>query len=135
MTQQKYKWNDTPFKGPMARARGLGSAHDGLHHWKAQKLTAVANIPLVLWGVWSAMTLAATGASIETVYGFFHQPVNAILMILFIVSVFYHMALGLQVVIEDYVHSCKKPMLLMLVKLGTTALALASIFSVLKIAL
>ena len=133
MTQQ-HKWNDTPFKNPLARAKGLGSAHDGLHHWMGQKITALANIPLVIWGVWSAVSIAATGGSQPDVLGFFAQPFNAVMMILFVVSVFYHMALGLQVVIEDYVHSrCKTP-LLIVIKLGVFVLATVSIFSILKMA-
>ncbi len=130
------KWEASPFKNPLSRARGVGSAHSGVHHWIHQKVTALANIPLSLWAVWSAMTLAATGASYDVVRAFFAQPCNAILMILFLVSVFYHMALGLQVVIEDYVHCEKsKMMYLIALKLGVFALAVASIFSVLKLAL
>ncbi|HRK98147.1 MAG TPA: succinate dehydrogenase, hydrophobic membrane anchor protein [Alphaproteobacteria bacterium] len=130
------KWEDTAFKAPMARARGLGSVHSGLHHWMHQKITALANIPLVLWGVWSAMTLAATGADLYTIRGFFAQPVNAILMVLFLGSVFYHMALGLQVVIEDYVHCEKaKPLMLIGVKLLSLVLFVAAAFSVLKLSI
>ncbi|MDY0029384.1 MAG: succinate dehydrogenase, hydrophobic membrane anchor protein [Pseudobdellovibrionaceae bacterium] len=130
------KWEDTAFKGPMARAMGLGSAHTGLHHWMGQKMTALANIPLVLWVVWSFVSLAGTGAQIEIVQAFFAQPVNAIMMLLFLCSVFYHMALGLQVVIEDYVHcSFGKPFMLVMVKLFSAGLFVASAFSVLKLAL
>jgi len=130
------KWEDTAFKGPMARALGLGSAHAGLHHWMSQKITALANIPLVLWAVWSFVSLAGAGASLETVEGFFAQPLNAILMLMFLTSVFYHMALGLQVVIEDYVHcSFGKPFMLIMIKLISAALFIAAAFSVLKLAL
>lgn len=130
-----YKWEDTAFKGEMARAKGLGSSHSGLHHWMGQKMTAIANIPLALWAVWSFTSLAAAGASLQNVYGFFAQPVNAVLMVLFLASVFYHMALGLQVAIEDYSHSAAKPFLLMAVKLVPAALFVMAAFSVLKIAL
>lgn len=130
------KWDDTPFKNPMSRVRGLGSAHVGVHHWIHQKITALANIPLVLWAIWSAMTLAAAGASYDVVRGFFAQPVNGILMLLFLLSVFYHAALGLQVVIEDYIHCEKsKMMTLILMKLVVFVLAVASVFSVLKLSL
>ncbi len=130
------KWEATPFKNPLSRARGVGSAHSGTHHWIHQKVTALANIPLTLWAVWSAMTLAATGASYDVVRAFFAQPSNAILMLIFLLSVFYHAALGLQVVIEDYVHCEKSKMLYLIVmKLVVFALAVASVFSVLKLAI
>lgn len=131
-----HKWEASPFKSPMARARGLGSAHKGVHHWMAQRMTALVGIPLVLWAVWSALTLAAAGASYDVVLGFFAQPCNAILMLLFILSTFYHAALGLQVVIEDYVHcELSKMLILMGIKLGLFALGVAATFSVLKLAL
>lgn len=130
------KWEATPFKNPLSRARGVGPAHSGTHHWIHQKVTALANIPLTLWAVWSAMTLAATGASYDVVRAFFAQPSNAILMLIFLLSVFYHAALGLQVVIEDYVHCEKSKMLYLIVmKLVVFALAVASVFSVLKLAI
>jgi succinate dehydrogenase / fumarate reductase membrane anchor subunit len=130
------KWEDTAFKNPMSRVRGLGSAHSGVHHWIHQKVTALANIPLVLWAVWSAMTLAAAGSGYDVVRGFFAQPVNGILMLLFLLSVFYHAALGLQVVIEDYVH-CERTKMLSLIsmKMAVFVLTVASVFSVLKLSL
>ncbi len=130
------KWEATAFKSPMSRVGGLGSAHAGVHHWLHQKITALANIPLVLWAVWSVMTLAAAGASYDIVRGFFAQPVNGILMVLFLLSVFYHAALGIQVVIEDYIH-CEKTKMIssMIVKLVLFALCVASVFSALKLAL
>lgn len=131
-----HKWEDTPFKNPMARVEGLGSSHSGVHHWIHQKVTALANIPLVLWAIWSAMTLVASGAGYDVVRAFFAQPCNAILMLLFLISVFYHAALGLQVVIEDYMHcEASKRVALIAVKLGAFALTVASVFSVLKLAL
>lgn len=130
------KWEATPFKSPTARVNALGSAHSGVHHWMHQRITALAIIPLVLWGVWSAITIAAAGGNYDIVRGFFAQPINAICMVLLLIAAFYHAALGLQVVIEDYVHGEKTKMLtLILVKLGCFALATASIFSVLKLAL
>ncbi len=130
------KWEATAFKNPLSRARGLGSAHSGVHHWLHQKITALANIPLVLWAIWSVTTLAATGASREVVWAFFRDPVHAVLMVLFLISTIYHMALGLQVVIEDYMHCEKaKMMSLILMRLAVLGLAVTSIFSVLKMAL
>lgn len=130
------KWEATPFKSPAARVSGLGSSHSGVHHWMHQRMTAIANIPLSLWVVWSAITVAAAGGNYEIIRGFFAQPVNAIFMVLFLVSTFYHAALGLQIVIEDYVHCEKTKMVSMIaMKLIVLGLAIASIFSLLKLAL
>jgi succinate dehydrogenase / fumarate reductase membrane anchor subunit len=87
---------------PIARVRGLGAAREGVRHWKAQRLTAIANVILMLWFVFSAIALA--GADYEKTRAWLGSPVAATLMILLVVSVFYHARLGLQVVIEDYVH-------------------------------
>lgn len=138
MTAQhkSHKWSASAYNNPLARAKNMGSAHSGVHHWMMQKLTALANIPLTLWAVWSAMTLAAAGADYVTIRGFFAQPVNGILMTLFLLSVFYHAALGLQVAIEDYVHCEKTKMVSLLgLKLTLFALCVASVFSVLKLAM
>ncbi|MCC6598598.1 MAG: succinate dehydrogenase, hydrophobic membrane anchor protein [Alphaproteobacteria bacterium] len=121
-------------RSPLARARGLGAAGHGSGHWMAQRFTAIANIPLTLWLVYSIITLK--GASHEVFVAWLGQPVNAVLMILFLLSVFYHAALGLQVVIEDYVHcSCAKITALIGIKFALLALAMASILSILKVAL
>lgn len=130
----KLKWDDHGMKSPLARARGLGAAGEGPGHWMHQRITAIANIPLVLWFVYSVVDLA--GADYITFTGWLAQPVNAILMILLILSAFYHAALGVQVVIEDYVDGefCKM-MKLIALKLFFFVLGVASIFSILKVAL
>lgn len=117
---------------PLARARGLGSAHEGAHHWMAQRFTAVSNLFLMLWLVCSALYMP--GWSYPAFTGWLSAPVNAILMILAVISVFYHAALGLQVIVEDYVHNeaCKIAKLA-LIRLVLFAAAVACIFSVLKI--
>jgi succinate dehydrogenase / fumarate reductase membrane anchor subunit len=88
---------------PLARARGLGSAKNGTQHWWVQRLTAVALALLSPWFIWMAVTLA--GADVAVVRAALAQPVNAVLMLAFIVSLFWHARLGLQVVIEDYIHT------------------------------
>lgn len=120
-------------KSPLARARGLGSAKEGVGHWKVQRMTAIINVPLILWFVASVLSLS--GASYDEAAGWLASPVSATLMILLILSVFYHAALGLQVVIEDYVHG-KAAMVIALIgtKFVCLALAVACILSVLKIA-
>jgi succinate dehydrogenase / fumarate reductase membrane anchor subunit len=119
---------------PLARARGLGAAHGGVGHWKAQRLTAISNAVLVLWFVFSAVALA--GASYGEVRAWLASPLAATLMILLVVSVFYHAALGLQVVIEDYVHhSGLLVAALVLVRLVVAGLAVACIVAILMVAL
>jgi succinate dehydrogenase / fumarate reductase membrane anchor subunit len=131
MTQ---KWEASAFKNPIARARGLGTGHDALHHWTAQRITAIANIPLTLWAVWAVVS--NIGFTFAEINNWITQFPNAILMSLFIISSFYHAALGLQVVIEDYVHcQCAKISALLAVRLGLFALAATAIFSILKLAL
>ena len=119
---------------PIAKAKGLGSAHHGVHHWMMQRVTALANIPLVIWFVYSVMHLR--GATHEQFTSWMAEPVNAVLSILLIISVFYHAVLGAQVIVEDYI-SCKAFRMVKLIgqKLFFTALAVLCIFSVLTIAL
>ena len=87
---------------PLSRVRGLGSAHEGTGHFWKQRLTAVANVPLVLGLVWIVIcALGSTRAEFAASAG---NPFVAALLILFIVSGVVHMKLGMQVIIEDYVH-------------------------------
>lgn len=88
---------------PLNRARGLGSAKDGVHHWWAQRLTAVALIPLVVWFAISLVMLS--GADYAIVRAWIGSPIVMVLLILTIVIGLHHGQLGMQVVIEDYVHS------------------------------
>ncbi|HKW55467.1 MAG TPA: succinate dehydrogenase, hydrophobic membrane anchor protein [Stellaceae bacterium] len=120
-------------RSPLGRAIGLGSAKEGVDHWWAQRVSAVALIVLGLWFVASLAALA--GADRATVVAWLHGPLAAILTILTLAAVFYHSALGLQVVIEDYVHAegVKIPAIV-LVRLICLALAVAGIFAVLRIA-
>ena len=130
----KLKWDDKGIKTPLARARGLGSAKEGAEHWMAQRITAIANIPLVLWLVYSIISLI--GATHAEFTAWLSQPINAILMILFIISTFYHAKLGSQVVVEDYIHNEGfKFFKLIGQKLFFLGLGIACIFSILKIAL
>src|SRR5215471_5801056 len=88
---------------PLARARGLGSAKDGLHHWWAQRLTAIALIPLVVWFAISLVMMS--GADQGVVRAWIGSPVVMVLLVLTIVIGLHHGQLGMQVVIEDYVHA------------------------------
>ena len=88
---------------PLARVEGLGTARSGTGHFWRQRVSAVALIPLSIWFLYA--TLALVGADRSLVVAFLHQPVNAIAMALFVIATLHHSVLGLQVVVEDYVHS------------------------------
>ena len=119
---------------PVARARGLGSAKEGLHHWWVQRVSAVALIPLTIWFVASVVGLA--GADHAAVAAWIGNPVVAVLLVLLVSAALYHAQLGMQVVYEDYIHShWLKIAADVGTKLLSLVLAAATIFAVLKIAL
>lgn len=121
-------------RSPLGQARGLGSAKDGTHHFWVQRVSAVALIPLGLWFVFSLASLP--GASFEQVKWWVGYPAVAVTLVLFIAAALYHSMLGVQVVIEDYVGGeGMKITALLLSKFFHVAVATASIFAVLKIAL
>lgn len=122
------------YQSKLARARGLGSVGEGAHHWLNERISAVLLIPLVLWVVWSVVQLH--GAPYNVFTAWLEIPVNAFMLLTFIVICAYHAAAGLQVVIEDYV-ACHTSKLLMIigVKVGFTLLAAVSVFSILKVVL
>jgi succinate dehydrogenase / fumarate reductase membrane anchor subunit len=120
-------------RSALGRVRHLGSAKEGVQHWWAQRLTAVALVPLLLWFVASIAWLA--GADRAAFVGWVAQPLNAILMVVLLAAGFHHMQLGLQVVIEDYVHGeGAKLASIVFVKFAALLFALVGIFAVLKIA-
>ena len=121
-------------RSPLGRAIGLGSAKEGVEHWWRQRITAVALVPLALWFVVSVIRLA--GADYAAFKAWLGHPVPAILMVLLVIATFYHAALGLQVVIEDYIHARgAKFALLIAIWLGCLVLAVAGIIAVLKLTL
>ncbi|MFQ5959707.1 MAG: succinate dehydrogenase, hydrophobic membrane anchor protein [Alphaproteobacteria bacterium] len=119
---------------PLGLARGLGSAKEGTDHWWAQKVTSVALVPLTLWFV--ASLVALTGAGYDEVRAWLASPVAAVLTILFLATTFYHLKLGLQVVIEDYVPIAGQRIALLIgVSFVCILLGAFTIFAVLKISL
>lgn len=117
-------------RSPLGRVRGLGSAKSGTEHWWAQRLTALALIPLSLWFVASLAAMA--GADYATVRAWVDSPLVAALLILLICATFYHAYLGVQVVIEDYVHAeALKVAALVLVAGLSILLAVIAVLSVL----
>ena len=121
-------------RSPLGRAVGLGSAKEGVEHWWMQRITALALVPLTLWFVIAIIGLV--GADLETVQNWVSRPLPAILLVLLLIATFYHMSLGLQVVVEDYVHGeLAKLGLIAAIRLLCFAFAVAGIFAVLTIAL
>ncbi len=117
---------------PLGEARGLGSAKEGTHHWWHQRLTAIALIPLGVWFVISLIVF--TGAGHAEVIDWMGRPVNAGLLLLLIGATFYHMKLGLQVVIEDYVHTeWRKLTTLVVASFGCIAVGLAAAIAVILV--
>jgi len=126
--------NRDELRTPFARAAGLGSAKSGTEHFWRQRMSAVALIPLSIWFVTSALSLV--GANLAETLVFLAKPLNAVLMSLFLFAALYHMTLGVQVVIEDYIHGERvKLLLLMLNRFFAIAVGFAAAFSLLKIAL
>jgi len=120
------------FRTPIARARGLGAAKAGPHHWWHQRLTAVANILLMIWFTVSVIMLA--GANYTTVVWWVRDPLISVLLVAFIANLFYHLWLGLRVPIEDYVHTPgTKLIAVVALTFGCVVIALLGILSVLKI--
>ena len=118
---------------PLARARGHGSAKSGVHHWFAQRASAVLLIFLVAWMIYAAFALA--GADHGAARDFLAQPLNAALAILLVVALLYHAMLGLQVVIEDYVHQPAAEVVLhFLVRAGAWLCMALGVVLILKIA-
>ena len=116
----------------IGRVRGLGAAHEGTHHWWRQRLTAGANIALFAWLLISLVRL--TGHDLASVRLWLASPWVAIPMALLVLNAFYHLRLGLQVVIEDYQHDETRVVLMVLLNLYTVALGAVAIFAVLRIA-
>jgi succinate dehydrogenase / fumarate reductase membrane anchor subunit len=120
-------------RSPLGRVLGMGSATDGTGHWWAQRVTAVALVPLTLWFFFSLLLLPAL--DYETVRGWLAQPVSCLLAVLSIAVLTYHSYLGTTVIIEDYVRGSVKVVSLMLLQFLYVLLGGASILAILRVAL
>jgi succinate dehydrogenase / fumarate reductase membrane anchor subunit len=118
---------------PLGRVRGLGSAREGTGHFWRQRLTAVANVPLILFFI--GFLISINGADFATVRAAFANPFVTLMFALMLFSALYHMRLGMQVIIEDYVHG--EGMRLVLLLLNTffpIAVGALAVFALLKLA-
>ncbi|TVQ33426.1 MAG: succinate dehydrogenase, hydrophobic membrane anchor protein [Geminicoccaceae bacterium] len=119
---------------PIARVRGLGAAREGVEHFKWVRITAIGNVALALWFVWSMVSLS--GADHAALTAWLGGTVNATLMVLLVVSTFAHAKMGCQVIIEDYVHHIgMKVASLTVLNLAVYAFATAAVVAILKVAL
>jgi succinate dehydrogenase membrane anchor subunit len=119
-------------QSPLGRVLGLGSAKDGVHHWWVQRLTSVALIPLAVWLLVSLLALPSLDYT--TVHGWIAHGWTALILSLVIGVATWHSQLGVQVIIEDYVHSGVKTVALVFSSFAHTLVGAAAIFATLRIA-
>ena len=118
----------------LSRARGMGAAGSGIHHWWAERVTAIALVPLTLWFIYAVLHLL--GAPQWAVHRFVANPVNTVLLLALVAMTFHHMQLGLQVVMEDYIDSQKwQAIAILLNKALSLILGLLCAVSILRMAL
>lgn len=117
---------------PLGKVRGLGAARHGSGHFLTQRISALALVPLTIWFVWAVASHA--GASYTAAAAFLAHPVNAGLMLLFVLTGIYHFTIGLQVVIEDYTGGGTRLALILINKFAAAAIALACVLAILKLA-
>ena len=116
---------------PLSRVRGLGSAKGGVHHWWVQRVSGAALVPLTLWFIFSVASLAGTPYAAWTQW--LANPLHTVFMIALVLCGFHHGHLGLQVVVEDYIHNeAIKLIMITTVRWFSALLAITSIFSILK---
>ena len=118
---------------PLSAAKGLGSAKEGAHHWWVQRLTSIALVPLMLWLV---ISLALLGnLTYESAVAWVQSPFVAVGLSLLVVVMFYHVQLGVQVIIEDYVHGWLKITSIILFNFACIAFVFIGLLSIIKVAL
>ena len=125
--------SDDRLRSPLGRALGLGSAKEGVQHWWLQRVTAVALVPLTLWFV--AGLIGHLGQERAEVAMWLRSPLVSAAVVLLILATFVHLSLGVQVVIEDYVHrEGSKLASILAVKFACWALGAAAVIAVLRVA-
>ena len=117
----------------MKKAKGLGSSHSGTHHWMLHRVTALVNIPLIFWVVYSMFQLK--GASYAEFTAWLSSPISAVLAIIFVINSFLHAKLGLEEIYTDYINNKRLRLVKTIgTKLFFTGLGIAVIFTILKVA-
>lgn len=121
------------YRTPLARARGLGSAHHGVGGFIGERVTGIALVPLCLWAVWAVLAVAPGGY--ESAFVFLHNPIQATLAVLLVVVSCQHMHTGVRVIVEDYIHKSLTKVLLLLANAGVSGLVAAGgSIAILKVA-
>jgi len=121
-------------KTPLKKVHGLGSAKEGTHHFIMQRLTAIALVPLLIWFAFSLASIS--GGDYQSVVEWVRSPFVTIMLVLLVIAGFYHAALGLQVIIEDYIHVKYLELIaLIATKLIFFALGAATVVAILRTAL
>ena len=126
-----YLWGSRmTMKSELGKVRGLGAAHDGTRHFWTQRATAVSNFPLVIYLIY--FIISHVGASRGAIVASVKNPFCAIALSLAMISIFWHMKLGIQIVIEDYIHGPAKLIVLLLNTFFAFALAGSALYAILK---
>jgi len=121
-------------RSQLGRARGVGAGHSGVEHWRVERITSIALVPLTLWFIYAMLHLV--GAPQEAVAAWASNPINTVLLLVLVAITFHHMHLGLQVVCEDYVsNKWQMTMMILGAKAVSLVLGLLASVAVLKLAL
>jgi len=121
-------------RSQLGRARGVGAGHSGVEHWRVERITSIALVPLTLWFIYAMLQLV--GAPQEAVAAWASNPINTVLLLVLVAITFHHMHLGLQVVCEDYVsNKWQMTMMILGAKSASLLLGLLASVAVLKLAL
>ncbi len=118
-------------RSQLGRARGLGAGHSGVSHWWAERVSAASLLPLSTWFVVQMFRLG--GADHAEVVKWGGKPVNATMLAALIITTFYHAQVGLQVIVDDYVHGKAHLPTRLLIKIGTSLMGLLGVFAVIKL--